>query len=238
MVLKVEKTSNYTVIDNSIFKNKDLTLKGKGLLCVMLSLPDGWDYTLAGLATLSADGIDATRNALKELEAGGYFKRIQKTVGGKFADVEYVIYENPSLEKPLSGFPISGNPTQLSTNVSNTKELKKENIYSEIQEKYNNICKSMPCCVKMTDKRRRHIKARLSEHDMETITMAMRKMEESDFLSGRSGKWQANIDWLFANDTNIVKVIEGRYDNKHGGDSVHDKLKKAFSEVGNERVKY
>ena len=67
-VLKKNKKSNYTVVDNGIFQNKDLSLKAKGLLCLMLSLPDNWDYTLAGLAQLSSDGVDATRNALNELE--------------------------------------------------------------------------------------------------------------------------------------------------------------------------
>lgn len=240
MILKVEKNSNYTVIDNAIFKNKALSLKAKGLLCIMLSLPDGWHYTLAGLASLSADGLDATRNALKELETAGYYSRRQTKVDGKFSDAEYVIREcptseKPTLEKPLLENPISGNPTLLNTNRLNTNKSSKEkiDIYSEVQAKYNAVCIDMPQCIKMTDKRKRHIKARLAEHDMPTIVMAMRKMQDSDFLSGRSGKWQANIDWLFANDTNIVKVIEGKYDNR-AGDSTHERLKKAFLEVQHE----
>lgn len=106
------------------------------------------------------------------------------------------------------------------------------NMLSTIVDKYNELCPSLPKCIKLTDSRKAKIKARLAEHDSDTIYLAFRKAEESDFLAGRSGDWQANIDWLMANQTNIVKVLEGKYDNRSS--STHNKLENAFRELQDE----
>lgn len=71
-IIRVERTKNFTVMSNHHFKNKNLSLKAKGLLSLMLSLPDDWNYNMKGLATLSKDGIDSVRTAMKELENQGY----------------------------------------------------------------------------------------------------------------------------------------------------------------------
>lgn len=128
-VLRKRKRNNYTVIDNGIFKNRQMSLKAKGLLCLMLSLPDDWEYSLEGLATLSHDGKDSVRSALSELERLNHFKRVQLIENGKFTGVEYIISEEPMLEKPMSENPISENPPQLNTNTN--KELKESNINYE-----------------------------------------------------------------------------------------------------------
>lgn len=74
-IFRVERTKNYTVMSNHHFKNKNLSLKAKGLLSLMLSLPDDWNYNMHGLASLSRDGIDSVRSAIKELEHYGYVQR-------------------------------------------------------------------------------------------------------------------------------------------------------------------
>ena len=74
-IFRVERTKNFTVMSNHHFKNKNLTLKAKGLLSLMLSLPEDWNYKMQGLATLSRDGIDSVRSAIKELEHHGYVER-------------------------------------------------------------------------------------------------------------------------------------------------------------------
>jgi hypothetical protein len=127
-VIRVEKTRDYTVMSNSHLRSKSLSLKAKGLLSIMLSLPDEWDYTVAGLATLSADGLDSVRNALKELEHSGYLIRSQTKSKGKFDKSEYIVYEKPRTEKPLTENPTTENPMtekpmQLNTNTSNTNQL-------------------------------------------------------------------------------------------------------------------
>ena len=95
-VFRIEKTRDYTVMANHHLKNRELTLKAKGLMSVLLSLPDDWDYTLAGLARISREGVDAIREAVKELERAGYVIRNRvRNEKGQLTDTEYVIYEQP-----------------------------------------------------------------------------------------------------------------------------------------------
>ena len=76
-VFRVNKNKNYTVMSNVHLRDKALPLKAKGLLSLMLSLPEDWDYSMRGLAKLSADGLDSTRAAVKALERSGYVVRRQ-----------------------------------------------------------------------------------------------------------------------------------------------------------------
>lgn len=128
-VIRVNKTADYTVMSNSHFKEKGMSLKAKGLLSMMLSLPDDWDYSINGLATLSKDGKDSVMNALTELEQFGYLKRT-KIVDekGRFGGYTYDIYENPQTDNPCPGNPNTGNPPQLNTKQSITKKLSTEDI--------------------------------------------------------------------------------------------------------------
>ena len=95
-VFRVEKTRDFTVISNHHLKNKELTLKAKGLLTIMLSLPDEWDYTMEGLVHLSHDEITSVRSAINELEDAGYVKksRVRKP-NGQYGPANYTIYEYP-----------------------------------------------------------------------------------------------------------------------------------------------
>lgn len=105
-VFRVERTRDYTVMSNHHLKNRSLSLKAKGLLSVMLSLPDEWDYTLRGLASISREGVDAIREAIRELEDAGYIVRSRgRNEKGQLSGTEYVIYENPQA-------PMLDNPTQ------------------------------------------------------------------------------------------------------------------------------
>jgi hypothetical protein len=134
-VIRVHKTGNYTVMSNHHFKEKKMSLKAKGLLSLMLSLPDDWNYSVSGLVKLSKDGKDGVMSALSELEKFGYLHRIKlHNEKGHFSGIEYNIYEQPqreypSAEKPISALPISDkgnaeNPPQLNTNVLNTNNNK------------------------------------------------------------------------------------------------------------------
>ena len=111
-VFRVEKNANYTVMSNYHLRDKTLPLKAKGLLSIMLSLPEEWDYTLKGLATLSADGLDSVRSSVVALENAGYVIRRQTSDHrGRFAGNEYHVFEYPQTAPPLSALPLSGNPT-------------------------------------------------------------------------------------------------------------------------------
>ncbi len=95
-VFRIEKQKNYTVMSNHHLKNPALSLKAKGLLSQMLSLPDNWDYSLKGLSKINKESIDAIRTAVWELEKAGYIVRSQgHGEHGKFSGIEYIIYETP-----------------------------------------------------------------------------------------------------------------------------------------------
>ena len=134
-VFRIERTKDYTVMSNCHLRDKRLSLKAKGLLSQMLSLPEDWDYTLTGLAYINLESKDAIRSAVNELESAGYIQRHQTVkANGKFGANEYVIYErpqpssdkplseNPTTEKPSTEITSSDNPTQLNTKITNTKK--------------------------------------------------------------------------------------------------------------------
>lgn len=95
-VFRIERTLDYTVMSNHHLKDTALSLKAKGLLSMMLSLPDEWNYTTRGLAAICKEGVDAIGGALRELEKAGYIVRRQlRGPGGRISDTEYTIYEKP-----------------------------------------------------------------------------------------------------------------------------------------------
>ena len=140
-VFRVNRNKNYTHMANYHFREKEMSLKAKGLLSLMLSLPDEWDYSANGLATLSKDGKDSIKKTLVELEQFGYLKRTRATDSkGRFVGYDYDIFEKPTTgkpvtEKPLAENPSTENPPQLntkgsSTNQSSTNEVStKQDIY-------------------------------------------------------------------------------------------------------------
>lgn len=146
-VFRVERTRDYTVMSNYHLRDKSLSLKAKGLLSQMLSLPEDWDYTLAGLSFINRESKDAIRSAINELEKAGYIIRRQTTdASGKFSGNEYIIHESPiepepSSEKPLSGFPTtdhpstgkpsSENPTQLNIDIQNTEKINTDRVSTD-----------------------------------------------------------------------------------------------------------
>jgi hypothetical protein len=144
-VFRVEKTQNYTVMSNHHLRNQKLTLKAKGLLSQMLSLSEEWDYTLAGLAAINRESVDAIRTAVRELERAGYIERRQgRDARGKMAATEYVIYEQPQQtapepESPLLDFPTSDNPTTGKPTSENPTQLSKEQSIKERLSKDQSI---------------------------------------------------------------------------------------------------
>ena len=138
-VFRVERTHNYTVMSNHHLRDKSLSLKAKGLLSLMLSLPETWDYTLSGLAKISLEGKDAIRATVVELEKAGYIQRHQTTgKDGKFGSNEYIIREYPAsheppLEGPSSAQPLSENPSTVppsagATLTENPTQIKKDPV--------------------------------------------------------------------------------------------------------------
>ena len=110
-VIRTEKTDNFTIMANHHLRDMGLSLKARGLLSLMLSLPDDWDYSARGLACLCRDGVSSINSALKELEQAGYVARSQRRNSrGKIVDIEYVIYEMPHHAAPSVENPHVENP--------------------------------------------------------------------------------------------------------------------------------
>ena len=138
-VFRIDKTRDYTVMSNHHLRNTELSLKAKGLLSLMLSLPENWDYTTKGLAAICKDGIDSISSCIRELEKHGYIIRERmRNEKGQLTTIEYTILEqpksappdrekpireNPVLDIPAQVEPIQENTAQLNTNKSNIKEL-------------------------------------------------------------------------------------------------------------------
>lgn len=155
-VVRVHHTKDYTCMSNYHFRDKELSLKAKGLLSLMLSLPDDWDYSVRGLATLSSDGEASVGTAIRELEEHGYVTRTQIKENGKIIDWEYDIYEIPHRENPQVEIPLLENQDNKILKQSNTKKLintiskdivdttkksstKKPNLYEKCVSKINDF---------------------------------------------------------------------------------------------------
>ena len=130
-VFRVEKNSGYTVMSNHHLRNRALSLKAKGLLSQMLSLPEDWDYTLQGLARINRESIDAIRQAIRELEQAGYIQRSrERDEKGRLRGADYVIFELPQ-PVPASVSPTLENPMQLNKDKLITEKQKKEGLNTD-----------------------------------------------------------------------------------------------------------
>ena len=117
-VFRIEKTRDYTVMSNYHLRDMSLSLKAKGLLSLMLSLPENWDYTMKGLARICKDGIDSISGGIRELEAHGYLVRARvRNENGQLGSIEYTILEQPKepaqTPAPIREKPIRENPIQV-----------------------------------------------------------------------------------------------------------------------------
>lgn len=241
---RIHQDKNFTVLSNEMLREQQMSLKAKGLLAVMLSLPPDWNYSINGLVAICKENLTAVKTALRELKENGYLTIMKcsptKETHGKITYI-YDVYankkQNPDFQQiEKQGVEIQGvdflhieNHTQLNIDIQRKEELKKDNkkdipalenaesdkyLISDIVQSYNDICYSLPKVKALTDKRKRAIKARCKNYDLVEFTKVFEKAQASDFLSGRSGSWSgANFDWLI-NENNMVKVLEGNYDNK------------------------
>ena len=159
-VFRVEKNRGYTVMSSHHLRNKDLSLKAKGLLSQMLSLPEDWDFTLKGLSLINREQIDAIRAAVRELEQAGYIVRSrERDSQGRLRGADYIIYEQPqpvpdsptlenptldnptlvqpTLEKPMLDSPTQENPTQLNKELLKTNLPKKEKLNTDVSSTHS-----------------------------------------------------------------------------------------------------
>ena len=144
-VFRIERTRDYTVMSNHHLRNANLSLKAKGLLSMMLFLPEDWNYTTRGLAKICKEGVDAIGAALRELEAAGYIVRHKlRDRQGRISDTEYVIYEQPQLRKPDTDSPDTENPYMDKPDTEKPAELNIEKSNTQKQNIYGSSTDSIP----------------------------------------------------------------------------------------------
>ena len=149
-VFRIERTRDYTVMSNHHLRNGKLSLKAKGLLSMMLSLPEDWNYTTRGLAAICKEGVDAIGGALRELEAAGYIVRHQlRDKQGRISDTEYVIYEqpqpkNPDTPQPDTASPDTRNPDMEKPDTEKPAELNIEKSNTQKSITHGSSTDSIP----------------------------------------------------------------------------------------------
>lgn len=196
-VIRVNKTKDYTVMANYHFRDKNLSLKAKGLLSMMLSLPNGWGYSVEGLAKLSSDGRASVMAALKELEKFHYLKRSQaRDNSGKLGEAIYDIFEQPWSEKPTTVKPTTEKPTaenrtllntnKLNTKVLNTNNKKVSKAQSKPVENFDSIIQKSTESTELREalvefvKFRKLIKKPMTNKALELIIAKINKLGQSD----------------------------------------------------------
>ena len=196
-VIRVNKTKCYTVMANYHFRDKNLSLKAKGLLSMMLSLPNGWGYSVEGLAKLSSDGRASVMAALKELEKFHYLKRSQaRDNSGKLGEAIYDIFEQPWSEKPTTVKPTTEKPTaenrtllntnKLNTKVLNTNNKKVSKAQSKPVENFDSIIQKSTESTELREalvefvKFRKLIKKPMTNKALELIIAKLNKLGQSD----------------------------------------------------------
>lgn len=198
-VIRVEHNANYTTMSNYHLRDSRLSLRAMGLMSKMLSLPEDWDYTVAGLASICKEGRDAVRKALMELEGAGYLVREQGRGGsGTFASNDYTLFEesrsplteNPSTVKPSTDNPTTENPTQLN-NLINKKTKEQKQAPAWEPEMFERFWKAYPCGKDKAGARREWDKLKPDRKLMMVMSAALKEAKLSD-------EWQRGIGIPYA----------------------------------------
>ena len=143
-VIRVSKTKGFTVMSNYHLQDKNLSLKAKGLLSMMLSLPDGWHYNVRGLAAICKEGVSSISSTIRELDACGYIRRHQPIVDGKFQEIEYIIYETPQARKLSDEEDASRNADDSSTGGADSVSSNDPEPHTDMTCS-GNSCTEIPC---------------------------------------------------------------------------------------------
>lgn len=222
--ITVCKKSDFTVLDNGIFRNKRLSLKARGLLVTMLSLPEEWNYTVEGLSVILKEGQSCIKGVLKELEDSGYLVRKQtREENGYLGKMEYIVYEKPinkgfepSVENPLADNPTAENSIQL-----NKKELSKDIIkhYSSTELKVRDFDRDILAKAEsVTDE----------ECLINAIAYYLKRYRQTkgenhpDILINNLMEFVNNIEYLFdgaydelREDDGLIKIIDRHFNYKY-----------------------
>ena len=238
-VFRIERTRDYTVMSNHHLRNHELSLKAKGLLSMMLSLPDDWNYTTRGLAKICKEGVDAIGNALRELETAGYIVRHQlRDRQGRISDTEYVIYEQPQPRQPETPGPDTAEPDTASPDTEKPAELniEKSNTQKSITQRArtDSIPFREPAAARPPERKGRDA---ISLAEMESYRDLILENIEYDYLCREFSTYREDLDEIVEL---IVETVCARRKTTRiaGADFPHEVVRSRFLKLDSSHIEF
>ena len=238
-VYRVQRTRDYTVMSNYHLKDKGLTLKSKGLLSMILSLPEEWNYTTRGLASICKEGVDAIGSALKELETAGYIVRRQlRGANGRITDTEYIIYEQPQPKKPDVVSPDTENPDMVGPDMEKPAELNIEKSNTEKSITYGSSTDSIPfretAAARPPERKGRDA---MSLTEMESYRDLILENIEYDYLCREFTTYREDLDEIVEL---MVETVCARRKTTRiaGSDFPHEVVRSRFLKLDSEHIRF
>ena len=243
-VFRIERTRDYTVMSNHHLRNEKLSLKAKGLLSMMLSLPENWNYTTRGLAAICKEGVDAIGGALRELETAGYIVRHQlRDRHGRISDTEYVIYEQPQPKKPDTPSPDTDapdteNPYMEKPDTEKPAELNIEKSNTQKSITHGSSTDSIPFREKTADKLpERKGRDAMSVTEIESYRELILENIEYDYLKQRAGFYQDELDEIV--ELMVETVCAKRKTTRiAGADFPHEVVRSRFLKLDSSHIEF
>ena len=246
-VFRIERTRDYTVMSNHHLRNEKLSLKAKGLLSMMLSLPENWNYTTRGLAAICKEGVDAIGGALRELETAGYIVRHQlRDRQGRISDTEYVIYEQPQPKKPDTPSPDTDAPDTADTenpymekpDTEKPAELNIEKSNTQKSITHGLSTDSIPFREKTADKPpERKGRDAMSVTEIESYRELILENIEYDYLKQRAGFYQDELDEIV--ELMVETVCAKRKTTRiAGADFPHEVVRSRFLKLDSSHIEF
>ena len=238
-VFRIERTRDYTVMSNHHLRNANLSLKAKGLLSMMLSLPEDWNYTTRGLAKICKEGVDAIGAALRELEAAGYIVRHKlRDRQGRISDTEYVIYEQPQLRKPDTDSPDTENPYMDKTDTEKPAELNIEKPNTQKQNTHGASTDSIPfretAAAQLPERKGRDA---MSVSEIENYRELILENIEYDYLCREFSTYREDLDEIV--ELMVETVCAKRKTTRiAGSDFPHEVVRSRFLKLDSEHIRF
>ncbi|MCI2979682.1 DUF6017 domain-containing protein [[Clostridium] innocuum] len=241
-VFRIERTRDYTVMSNHHLRNANLSLKAKGLLSMILSLPEEWNYTTRGLASICKEGVDAIGSALKELETAGYIVRRQlRGTNGRITDTEYVIYEQPQpdmsqpdtasldTENPDMVKPDTEKPAELNIEKSNTQKSITDGLSSTDSIPFRETAAARPPERKGRDA--------MSVTEIENYRELILENIEYDYLCREFATYREDLDEIVEL---MVETVCARRKTTRiaGSDFPHEVVRSRFLKLDSEHIRF
>ena len=240
-VFRIERTRDYTVMSNHHLRNANLSLKAKGLLSMMLSLPEDWNYTTRGLAKICKEGVDAIGAALRELEGAGYIVRHQRRdKSGRITDTEYVIYEQPQpdMSQPDTASPDTENPDMVKPDTEKPAELNIEKSNTEKTITYGSSTDSIPfrepAAAQLPERKGRDA---MSVSEMESYRDLILENIEYDHLCREFTTYREDLDEIVELMVETVRATR-KSTRIAGSDFPHEVVRSRFLKLDSEHIRF